>query len=552
MQLLEPLLFVGYYWVCLFCTEERLWAIFAKRPLHTLRTSWFGSRHFVVAYAVAILLFGVALPRSCEAMRRACLADHQCARRLTRDAYGWYDADDGQWRAYRGSFVTLLLAAAVMTAITRRIKAEKPTARLACGLAFVAVAHGGGAGCVVGVCGLFHAASFLPPALAVPAAWALALACLLAKDPALPYRRALPAPRWPVLGAGMYAWPDALPLLVLRLVSHVADAARARKQGPTTRPAGYDLQGCLAHALYAPLYVAGPVVAFDAFRNAKSKPISGSDVSYALRTLVVGGFLELVLRRCPAFALGASGAFRRLEAVDMAAFAFVTINVLWLKFCFMWRVARSWARFDGVDPPENMGRFVCDNFAAAGFWRGWHGSFNRWLVAYVYRPLLGAKASSVRRLAATGVVFAFVALWHDARPKLFVWGLVNFVLVGLERVVGVEARARRVVERAGPPAWDTVGVCALGAGNIVLLIGGNVVGYAVGVGGATTLLSGVFGPGAVGAAALAAWVVLGAGTFAALAVRRVEFFSSRGDNSNVKSYYTQTLDRGRLSSAYDA
>ena len=51
------------------------------------------------------------------------------------------------------------------------------------------------------------------------------------------------------------------------------------------------------------------------------------------------------------------------------------------------------------------------------------------------------------------------------------------------------------------------------------------------------LLSGVFGPGAVGAAALAAWVVLGAGTFAALAVRRVEFFSSRGDNSNVKSYY---------------
>ena len=83
-------------------------------------------------------------------------------------------------------------------------------------------------------------------------------------------------------------------------------------------------------------------------------------------------------------------------------------------------------------------------------------------------------------------MFAFVALWHDARPKLFVWGLVNFVLVGLERVVGVEARARRVVERAGPPAWDTVGVCALGAGNIVLMIGGNVVGYAVCDGGATT------------------------------------------------------------------
>ena len=91
--------------------------------------------------------------------------------------------------------------------------------------------------------------------------------------------------------------------------------------------------------------------------------------------------------------------------------------------------------------------------------------------------------------------------------------------------------------RVHPTHWlISTQVCALGAGNIVLLIGGNVVGYAVGVGGATTLFSGVFGPGAVGAAALAAWVVLGAGTFAALAVRRVEFFSSRGDNSNVKSY----------------
>ena len=38
MQLVvERLLFVAYYWVSLFCTEERLWAIFAKRPLHTLR-----------------------------------------------------------------------------------------------------------------------------------------------------------------------------------------------------------------------------------------------------------------------------------------------------------------------------------------------------------------------------------------------------------------------------------------------------------------------------------------------------------------------------------
>jgi len=547
MQLLEPLLFVAYYYGCLFCTEERLWAIFARRPLHTLRTSWFTSKQILPAHVIMTSLFGIALPRSCAAIRRACLTDYRCASRLSRDAWGWYDNDDGQWRAYRGSLGTLVLAAAAMTIITRRV-AQKRTARLACGLVFVAVVHGGGAVCIVGVCALFHTASFLPVKLAIPAGWVLALACLLAKDPALPYRRSLPAPRWPLLGAGVYAWPDALPLLVLRLVSHIADATHARQGG--ARLAGYALQDCLAHALYAPLYLAGPIVSKDAFRASVSKPISRHDVSYALRTLVVGGFLEVILRRCPAFALGASGAFRHLGAAESAAFALIILNVLWLKFCFMWRVARAWALLDGVDPPENMDRFVCDAFSAGGFWRGWHGSFNRWLVAYVYKPLLGAQASSATKFGATGVVFAFVALWHDARPKLFAWGLINFGLVGLERVMRVEARAKRVVERAGPPSSEAFFVCFLSALNLTLLIGGNVVGYAAGVGGARTLASGVFAPAALGTAALAAWAVLASGTFVALAVRRIE--SEERNNSNLKPYYTlHTLAR-RHSSAYDA
>jgi len=192
-------------------------------------------------------------------------------------------------------------------------------------------------------------------------------------------------------------------------VSYALDAARARRED--AKAAGHGFADCVAHALYAPLYLAGPIISFDAFRDAQGAAPGPLGASYGLRTALLGLFLEGLLRRCPAFALGVSGAFRSLEPVDAAAFAFVTVNVLWLKrspgrmhqvltaiprhasrglsgngpptrprrapmsfprFAVVWRVARAWARADGVDPPENMGRFVCDTFTAAGFWRSWH------------------------------------------------------------------------------------------------------------------------------------------------------------------------------------
>lgn len=34
-----------------------------------------------------------------------------------------------------------------------------------------------------------------------------------------------------------------------------------------------------------------------------------------------------------------------------------------------------------------MSRWMTDNYTLRGFWRGWHCSFNRWLIRYIYVPL---------------------------------------------------------------------------------------------------------------------------------------------------------------------
>jgi D-alanyl-lipoteichoic acid acyltransferase DltB (MBOAT superfamily) len=51
--------------------------------------------------------------------------------------------------------------------------------------------------------------------------------------------------------------------------------------------------------------------------------------------------------------------------------------------------------------------------AVQGFWRGWHSSFNQWLVRYLYIPLGGSR----RRAAIIWPIFFFVAVWHDLEVR---------------------------------------------------------------------------------------------------------------------------------------
>ena len=94
---------------------------------------------------------------------------------------------------------------------------------------------------------------------------------------------------------------------------------------------------------------------------------------------------------------------------------------------------------------------MTNNYSVVGFWKGWHCSFNKWLVRYIYVPLGGSKPS---RRWNVFVVFAFVSFWHDVEPKLFMWGLLNGVFFVLEAVMkGLYRRSGALEDcRANPLA----------------------------------------------------------------------------------------------------
>jgi D-alanyl-lipoteichoic acid acyltransferase DltB (MBOAT superfamily) len=238
----------------------------------------------------------------------------------------------------------------------------------------------------------------------------------------------------------------------------------------------------MAYSLYPATIIAGPIVSFNAWiSQVKSPQRSLSPWQQSLvvaRAAILVLSLEGAMQFVPFFSAAKHGAYTNFGAQEIAAFGYTAIVMLWLKFATIWAFFRAWATLDGVQVPDNMRRCVSNNFSLMDFWRSWHRSYNLWLVRYLYIPLGGSRVGVLRQIFNTMLVFVFVALWHDVKPELLIWG----VLIGLLFVPETVARAL-VNPKGGVFAhwrgsvWFRHLVAAAAASNIFIMIVPNVIGY---------------------------------------------------------------------------
>ena len=449
------------------------------------------------------------------------------------------DLSDAQWRGFRTPFPTLLGAALVtapLVAVARRALGPNamPAFHAAYGAAVAAYLHGARSVWIVSimcahycVCVTFAGRKNV----GLAAVWISALVALAAAQFA--------APEWSFarLGGDALAPLDArefqgiLPrwwvhfnLLVLRLISFGADLHWRRLE---TRAAGvvrhsetkaesraaYSFFEYFAYCLYPPLYLAGPTCVFHKFApqlyraqttHSRRAVARYALVKFALVFLLLEVWTHLVYTN--AMALGrvwTRGA--TFGPFEVGATSLATLNFMYLKFTVMWRFFRLWALASGVEAPENMLRCVNNNATILGFWKGWHASYNKWLVRYVYVPLGGAKY----RLLNAWAVFFFVAAWHDKmNRRLLGWSVIFAAFLAPELLVGAIGR------KAFPTAEsrDSVVFRCLrsfaGAVNVHVLIAGNMVGYVVGLDGLDELARAYFSRGTRDALEFLAWSLL--------------------------------------------
>lgn len=204
--------------------------------------------------------------------------------------------------------------------------------------------------------------------------------------------------------------------------------------------------------------------------------------------------MELVLHfdYCVAISKGDPN-WNDYSPAQLSLLSYFNLHILWLKLLIPWRFHRFWALLDGLDPPENMLRCLSNNPSTIAFWRGWHKSFNRWLIRYIYIPLGGAGYTSwfstARSMLNYGIVFTFVALWHDISLNLLIWGWLIVFFMLPEVIAGMIFPKRKWEDR--PTTYRVI--CGIGVvGNLMMMMMANLVGFAVGVDGLKAIIYGIF------------------------------------------------------------
>ncbi|KEY65633.1 hypothetical protein S7711_07882 [Stachybotrys chartarum IBT 7711] len=259
-------------------------------------------------------------------------------------------------------------------------------------------------------------------------------------------------------------------------------------------PQDYCFRNYVAYAIYAPLYLAGPIMTFNEY-VAQTKYRAASietprTIKYALRFVLVLLAMELILHFNYVGAISSSNpVWSEYTAAQLSLLSFFNLHIIWLKLLLPWRLFRLWALIDGIDPPENMVRCVSNNFSTRLFWRAWHRSYNRWIIRYIYGPLGGASfrswQSAARSIATYLMVFTFVALWHDIQLRLLIWGwLIVFFMI--PEFTGAALFPARKWE--GRPTEYRMLCCVGAVANVLMMISANLVGFAVGLDGLESIL----------------------------------------------------------------
>lgn len=261
----------------------------------------------------------------------------------------------------------------------------------------------------------------------------------------------------------------------------------------------FSFRNYFAYTMYSPLYLAGPIITFnDYISQQRYRPhsiTSKRTAMYAIRFIIVLLTMEIMIHYMYMVAIfHAKPDWSQYTPAQLSMLGFFNLKHIWLKLLIPWRFFRLWSLLDGIDPPENMVRCMSDNYSVMHFWRGWHRSFNKWSLRYLYIPLGGSampglwgKARSVGNYLA---VFTFIAIWHDIQLRLLMWGWLVTLFVLPEIIAGYIFPARKWKDRPNQYRW----LCGVGAvGEILMLMTANLVGFALGLDGLDGLVKGIVG-----------------------------------------------------------
>ncbi|XP_019459394.1 PREDICTED: putative membrane-bound O-acyltransferase C24H6.01c isoform X2 [Lupinus angustifolius] len=430
-----------------------------------------------------------------------------------------------QWRNFRGNLPVLTLVFGIFTLLANLMRAffnlkvrGMSIVWLLFSLAYLLYLHGA---CVIFILSIATVNYFLVKIFArknyfPPLIWSYNIFFLLCNRIYEGYPFTVFSERWAILDnyRGSFRWHICFNFVVLRMISfgfdyhwtnqdsrfdhekhyqrcHICKSGKTCYQILQERSLESDkfrYTTYLCYLVYAPLYIAGPVLSFNAFASQLDVPQN----TYSVRNVMRYGFrwvlclllMELITHVFYYNAFAISGLWKQLSPLDVFIIGYGVLNFMWLKFLLLWRFFRFWSLINGIEAPENMPKCINNCHSLEGFWKNWHASFNKWLVRYMYIPLGGSQ----KKLLNVWVIFTFVAIWHDLEWKLLSWAWLTCIFFIPEMVLKSASKTFKAKSAFGEFIYRELSAVA-GAVTITCLMVANLVGFVVGPRGINWLLS---------------------------------------------------------------
>ncbi|GAB2220286.1 hypothetical protein Drorol1_Dr00007930 [Drosera rotundifolia] len=486
--------------------------------------SWWGGRGelaFIVVYAVCFYVFVI---------RRSLQLSHDYHGVLRGLRSGWLanrlnDVSDAQWRNFRGNLPILTAVFGAFTAVASSLRSYchlkasgMAVVWVLISLVYLLYLHGA---CVIFIISIASLNFVLVKVFArtkyfLILLWALNIFFLLYNRVYEGYSFATFGHRWAYLDSyrGTFRWHICFNFVTLRMISfgydyhwsyqqtrfdqekHIRSCSVCKSgrncyfhlQERSLRGDKFCFTMYLCYLVYAPLYIAGPIISYNAFASQLDQPQNTHStrdvVFYGLRWIFALFLVELITHFCYYNAFALSDNWKQLPAVDVFIIGYGVLNFMWLKFLLIWRYFRFWSLVNGLDSPENMPKCINNCYNLESFWKNWHASYNKWLVRYIYIPLGGTRTKVLN----VWIIFTFVAIWHDLEWKLLSWAWLTCVFFVPEMLFKSAASTFQVESAVGKLVFRELSAVA-GAVTITCLMNANLVGFVVGPSGINLLFS---------------------------------------------------------------
>lgn len=476
---------------------------------------------FLILYAIAF--YSLIIHRSFQLSR-----DH--SRKLFGLRHGWIsnrfnDVSDAQWRNFRGnlSILTLVLGMFTLVANTLRSKYELKARGMSIiwflfSLCYLSYLHGA---CIIFILGIASINFVLVKIFAKSMyfsyiLWMFNIFFLLWNRIYEGYSFSIFGQSWAFLDdyRGTFRWHICFNFVVLRMISfgydyrlsckgshfdqkkhlqrcHICSSGKSCYYCLQERSLHIDkfsFSMYLCYLVFAPLYIAGPIISFNAFASQLEVPQRNHSVGqiafYGFRWVLSLLLMELVTHLFYYNAFAISGLWRQFSPYEVFILGYGVLNFMWLKFFLIWRYFRFWALIGGIEAPENMPKCINNCYDLEGFWKNWHASFNKWLVRYMYIPLGGSR----RKMLNIWAIFTFVAIWHDLEWKLLSWAWLTCLFFIPEMMLKSTTTLLQAKGAVSDFVLRELSAVA-GAITITCLMVANLVGYVMGPSGLNWLVS---------------------------------------------------------------